>query len=167
MTADPIKDALRVRDPKKQRAVRLVRDAIQRGILVRPNSCEACGQTPPRGKDGRATIQAHHEDYDKPLSVRWVCCTCHYAVTPRPNIVAPKCFGAANGMNTRPDRRPRGEANGYSKLTEAAVLDILTKTRTIRQYAEAYSVSPKTIQSVLYEPRWLHLKERAAREEGR
>lgn len=50
--------------------------AIARGRLVhRP--CEVCGL---EGKfaDGRNMIQAHHDDYNKPLQVRWLCQAHHF-----------------------------------------------------------------------------------------
>jgi len=35
-----------------------------------PKKCEACGQT-------EGIIDAHHENYDKPLEFIGLCCTCH------------------------------------------------------------------------------------------
>lgn len=50
--------------------------AIKKGIL-KPSPCEECGKT---GKmsDGRNLVQAHHDDYNKPLDVRWLCQPCHH-----------------------------------------------------------------------------------------
>lgn len=39
----------------------------RRGKLV-PKPCEKCGDT---------HVQMHHEDYSKPLDVRWLCIDCH------------------------------------------------------------------------------------------
>jgi hypothetical protein len=58
---------------KKAKASALVTGAVKAGILVRPDLCETCGK-PPRGK---GKINAHHEDYDFPLDVQWLCPKCH------------------------------------------------------------------------------------------
>jgi len=50
--------------------------AIRRGIL-KPENCEICGETY-RFEDGRIAVQAHHDDYNKPLEVRWLCQKCHH-----------------------------------------------------------------------------------------
>ena len=49
-------------NPKKARAHNAVNNAIRDGKLVR-QPCEKCG----------AWAHAHHDDYDKPLDVRWLC----------------------------------------------------------------------------------------------
>jgi len=57
----------------KQRARSAVKRAIKSGKLTRPNRCENCGHYyPPSYK-----LQAHHEDYNKPLDVVWLCIRCH------------------------------------------------------------------------------------------
>jgi ribosomal protein S27AE len=50
-------------------AHRKVAAAVAAGKLVR-QPCEVCGAT---------VAQAHHDDYDKPLEVRWLCKPCHWA----------------------------------------------------------------------------------------
>ena len=64
----------------KNRARRAVTAALERGELVRPAICEDCGGGGREYKDGRAGIHAHHDDYNKPLDVRWLCGDCHDAV---------------------------------------------------------------------------------------
>ncbi len=59
--------ALRERHPDKYRARNMVSNAIRDGVLAR-QPCEVCGN--PKS-------QAHHEDYSKPLDVRWLCFTHH------------------------------------------------------------------------------------------
>lgn len=53
----------RKRHPHKARAHMLVRDAIKRGDIVR-EPCRECGND---------NSHAHHEDYDHPLDVVWLC----------------------------------------------------------------------------------------------
>ncbi len=50
--------------------------AIKRGDLVR-QPCEACGDSGEM-RDGRSKVHAHHDDYNRPLDVRWLCQHCHY-----------------------------------------------------------------------------------------
>ena len=53
----------RLRNPVKDAARRAVSRAIRAGGIV-SQSCESCG-------DEKA--HAHHDDYSKPLDVRWLC----------------------------------------------------------------------------------------------
>jgi hypothetical protein len=53
----------RPRDRRKVRARMAVANAIRRGKLER-GACEVCGAP---------DAHAHHEDYDRPLDVRWLC----------------------------------------------------------------------------------------------
>jgi len=55
---------------------RVVNVAIKIGLLKRPPACQECGKARPH-KDGREPIQAHHDDYNKPLEIRWLCAGCH------------------------------------------------------------------------------------------
>jgi hypothetical protein len=54
--------------PERRRANIMVGGAIARGDLV-PQPCETCGST--------YRVEAHHDDYAQPLSVRWLCKSHH------------------------------------------------------------------------------------------
>lgn len=54
----------------RNRAYAAVRRAVASGALVR-KPCEVCGEK---------RVQAHHEDYAKPLKVRWLCAMHHRRV---------------------------------------------------------------------------------------
>lgn len=58
------------RYPEKSNARKLVREAIRKKELERL-PCEECSET---------ETQAHHDDYSKPLQVRWLCHKHHRAV---------------------------------------------------------------------------------------
>ncbi len=55
---------------KRKNASTIVSRALKAGKIVRPDTCEICGI------EGR--IHGHHEDYDKPLEVMWLCPKCHH-----------------------------------------------------------------------------------------
>jgi len=49
--------------PLEMLAHQYVRSALRRGLLQR-QPCEVCGE---------ANTDAHHDDYDQPRKVRWLC----------------------------------------------------------------------------------------------
>jgi ribosomal protein S27AE len=58
--------------PEKARAYMTVYNAIKQGIIVKKDNCEKCGSD--------YKVSAHHEDYEKPLEIIWLCDTCHKKV---------------------------------------------------------------------------------------
>ena len=59
--------AYMARNQNKHEARMAVFRAIRSGAMSK-QPCEVCAQTP---------AEAHHDDYDKPLAVRWLCRTHH------------------------------------------------------------------------------------------
>ena len=59
--------AWRADDRRRMKSHKAVARALKKGLLV-PESCKQCGS--------HKTV-AHHEDYDKPLDVVWLCQPCH------------------------------------------------------------------------------------------
>jgi hypothetical protein len=59
----------RERFPKKYVAHNLINNYIRDGKIIKM-PCEICGNT---------QSQAHHDDYDLPLEVRWLCSEHHHA----------------------------------------------------------------------------------------
>lgn len=65
--ATEINQAWRAEDLRRQVAHSKVSRAVRNGFLVR-QPCVRCGEI---------KSLAHHEDYDKPLDVMWLCQPCH------------------------------------------------------------------------------------------
>lgn len=57
------------RYPMKYAANVIVNNAVRAGVLIRSDVCSVCGST--------TNIEGHHDDYTKPLDVRWLCQACH------------------------------------------------------------------------------------------
>ena len=56
-------------NPIKREAHRLLSSARLTGKLTRPDTCSLC--------DKECIPHGHHDDYGKPLEVRWLCAKCH------------------------------------------------------------------------------------------
>lgn len=61
---------MRKQRPEMVRAHGIVQKAIERGVLER-GPCESEDET------CAGEVQAHHDDYSKPLEVRWLCRSHH------------------------------------------------------------------------------------------
>lgn len=106
-----------------------VRRAVQSGALTR-RPCEKCGDFP---------TQAHHDDYDKPLDVRWLCPSCHsreHRPTDTPRIPDPyaskrhKFYAEpwiASGLDelARINKAERRKGQTRSQIIEIAAMKLL------------------------------------------
>ena len=57
-------------NPIKRAAQIMAGNAVRDGRIEKPDSCSECGAKPKR-------LHGHHDDYAKPLEVRWLCPMCH------------------------------------------------------------------------------------------
>lgn len=58
--------------PFKIKAHNEVRKALRKKALLKPDRCEMCKRS--------VGVEAHHEDYEKSLEVRWLCRQCHIKI---------------------------------------------------------------------------------------
>jgi hypothetical protein len=58
------------KNPKARNAHETLRRAVKKGLVKKSSECEWCGT-----KECR--LHGHHEDYEKPLDVQWLCSSCH------------------------------------------------------------------------------------------
>jgi hypothetical protein len=56
-----------VRHPDRYKARSMVKRAVRNGRLIK-SPCAYCGAL---------EVQAHHDDYSRPLDIKWVCFACH------------------------------------------------------------------------------------------
>lgn len=61
--------ALNKRYPQKRLARKRLEYAIISGRVTRPSHCSDCGK--------HCKPHGHHDDYSRPLDVRWLCSICH------------------------------------------------------------------------------------------
>lgn len=57
------------KNKEKRKAHGIFMRALKKGIIFKAEKCIVCGSN---GK-----LEAHHEDYNKPLDVLWLCISCH------------------------------------------------------------------------------------------
>jgi len=58
------------KNPEKVAAHKIVAGALKGGIIKNPGECSVCGKK-------TTYLDAHHDDYDNPLKIRWLCISCH------------------------------------------------------------------------------------------
>ena len=56
-------------NPIKCKTRESVKNALKDGKITRPDICSCCSKP--------ARLDGHHDDYSKPLDVRWLCRICH------------------------------------------------------------------------------------------
>ena len=58
---------------KRKECYKIYNKALRDGQLVRSDFCDMCKMV---AKDGKS-MHGHHNDYNKPLEVDWLCVACH------------------------------------------------------------------------------------------
>lgn len=116
--------------PAKKAAQTAANRAIERGDLIRPDICQGCFK--PR------RVEAHHDDYARPLVVRWLCRGCH------------KSWHRINGEAKNADMAvPPRESRARMLERKAARLrlipNMLAGGMTQKAIAKAFGVSQWTI----------------------
>lgn len=59
-----------IENPEKRSAHNIVTKYILNGSIKKPTNCSTKGCS-------KKKIQAHHDDYSKPLDIMWLCTSCH------------------------------------------------------------------------------------------
>lgn len=83
----------------KVRARKALNHAVAAGKIT-PQPCEKCGAT---------KAQAHHEDYSKPLQVRWWCPKCHSQHHNQKHPLTKACVICGKSFTPHPTKRERAK----------------------------------------------------------
>ncbi len=103
---------------------RIVRTALRKGTIVKPELCSRCGNKAKR-------LEAHHHDYSKPLEVEWLCTPCHTLIRPT-TILSNEQVNEIRLRYAEP-RRPsqRALAKEYG-VSQAHIYMIVNRKRRIK-----------------------------------
>lgn len=86
--------------------------AVRRGELIKPSVCSSCGL--------EKRLYSHHDDYAKPLQVRWLCGKCHRTTH----------LKRGRGLNV-------GMAQAATTEAEAVVIKAWAKAMAYRRWEKA------------------------------
>ena len=128
--------AYRRRNPLKSKAQNQLNYAIRKGLIAR-QPCEGCGT--------KARVHAHHDDYRKPLDVRWLCFKCHKKAHPVSDVDKQVKFAGAERAKLS------GSENPNAKLSERDVQQIrlmLSMGVSQERIGKAYGVSQVTVSRI-------------------
>ena len=90
----------------KKKASAILREAIRNDKIIKPIRCEKCQKETPKN-----LLSGHHDDYNKPLKVKWFCPSCHVKREVELGIIYGLYKGHTKGMNQRFKK-----GNKFSKL---------------------------------------------------
>lgn len=112
------------RNPTHYNANKALDQALIAGKIQRPDHCSICGCSSDEHR-----IEAHHEDYSKPLDVVWCCTPCHRALDMR--------------------RREREGKSPTGRMRETVMLDLDGKEiRRFRSRKEAAEFVNRSMSSI-------------------
>lgn len=134
----------RANNPQKAKAHSIVNEAIRTAKLVKPSKCSCCNL--------EKEVQAHHEDYEKPLQIIWLCSTCHSNLHKQKRI--------ENGFQYKPIKqyvrkgtKYRGGSKPYKKDHRyIQAIELRQQGKTYQQIADITGISKSQIYKWLNNP---------------
>jgi len=113
--------------PERIAAHRAVKAALEAGRLAKPIFCPRCFRRKP--------VEAHHDDYRKPLKVRWLCRACHTHVHYKTQKNAPKKaeWDAWSMTKALKDLKDAEEKDYISHIEEVSETQLIFKPRGVEE----------------------------------
>jgi hypothetical protein len=133
----------RDRYPHLIRATQAVREALQRGDLMRPSTCSRCGKV--------CRPEAHHRSYEPEglLDVEWLCRECHQAEQIRwRRLAALAKFIEGDPEVVREGMRPIREVAAQTGVSDTTIRSLIqeSRVRAERRDGKKWYVYPPDVQ---------------------
>lgn len=132
--------------PHLVRAARAVREALQRGDLVRPSTCSRCGKV--------CKPEAHHHSYEPEdlLDVEWLCRECHQSV----QVYWRRLAHIAKSVGGDPEvvregMRPIREVAAQTGVSDTTIRTLIqeSRVRAERRGGKKWYVYPPDVQHLV------------------
>ena len=126
----------------------LVRIAVEGGHLPRPLFCSDCGKC--------RRVVAHHDDYARPLEIRWLCRPCHRAWHEsngpglnhyRSDMMPTRATLKVKSVVPKRPEEPAADAR-YGRM-----VDLAASGKTLRGIAAEYGISHERVRQIIGSPR--------------
>jgi hypothetical protein len=128
--------AYRARNREKTQAQNRLNYAVKKGLISR-QPCEMCGTS--------ERVHAHHDDYSKPLDVKWLCYLCHKKTHPVDDADKEIKFSGAKHASMPGESNPNASMTNEQAEQVRAMLSIGISQERI---AKAMGVSQVTISKI-------------------
>ena len=131
-------------NPQKVKAHSIVNEAVRTGKLLKPSKCSCCNL--------EKKVQAHHEDYTKPLEIIWLCSACHSKLHKKKRIengfqYKPQKQYIRKGYNNKRKSKPYKKDQRYTQAIE-----LRQQGKTYQQIADITGISKSQIYKWLNNP---------------
>ena len=135
----------RENNPEKVKAYSIVNEAVRTGKLINPRRCSICNVE-------KEDVEAHHEDYSKPLDVIWLCTACHSKIHKQKRV--------ENGFRYKPKKQyvrkgynNVGKSKAYKKDERyMQAIKLRQQNMTYQKIADITGISKSQIYKWLNNP---------------
>lgn len=116
--------------------------ALKTGKIINPGKCSMCGSN--------VKVSGHHNDYNKPLEIEWLCASCHIGIRhgihnySREKIERNRKIYTAYKSNPDTDYALLGRAFGLTRQAVRTIIIRMTKKEGEKQESRSISTVTKS-----------------------